>query len=234
MKYFRVLPSLSFIGILASVSFAQFERMEIFISPVRPPQVISQQGLARIAARQTDGSAADLGIYMARAYFAMINNDQKTALANYNSAIGISADNASLYMSRANVYANLGETENAEADRRTAINLLTARIEKNALDPTGYVERGLYFGRSGDLESEMADYDRAIELGAGTAQIYFYRGTTLLKAKEYERALDDLNRAAELGPRLADIFKTRASLYHTIGDLEREQADTQQYFTLKR
>jgi tetratricopeptide (TPR) repeat protein len=234
MNQFRVF-SLLFIGILASSSYAQFEKLEVIVSLSRPPcaRPCSDQGdIARRAARPTDGTPADADTYLARAVLNFSGGKYRETLNNYNSLIATTPGDPQLYSSRAIVYTKLGNLNLAAADRQTAGELFDRKVEANTSDPAAYMARGLYYGNAGDLQKELAEYERAIELGMDTPQIHYYRGTSYLKFNEYEKALGDLNRMVELNPRLADSYKIRASLYQTLGDTEQAQADMEKYSEL--
>ncbi|HEV7645265.1 MAG TPA: tetratricopeptide repeat protein [Pyrinomonadaceae bacterium] len=230
MKSLRILQLPIFLSVFfaaAVPAHGQMIRLTIQTCEGTSPHCISSR-----ANRVTDGSSADPATFVARAYFNILNSDYKGAAANYDNAIRMAPADAALYSNRAEMYAKLGDSKRAEGDRALAMSLLNEQVEKDPLDAAGYLARGLNFGRAGDPQRELADYDRAIELGLNTTQIFYYRGVSLLKLREYERALNDLNRAAELGPKFAQIYKVRASLYHDLGDFGREEADMQKYSEL--
>jgi tetratricopeptide (TPR) repeat protein len=236
MKILRILSWAFLVGMLASAASAQFQKLEVIASLSRPPQVrpVTMEAIAKRAARQTAGTSADIDTYLSRAVVNIQKGDYAGARENYDRLIDLIPEDAQLFDSRADVDVKLGDANAAAKDRETAGRLFELNVQKNVYDPLAYVARGLYFGRAGNPDRELSDYERAIELGLDTPQIHYFRAVIYLRSNRYENALNDLNRAIELDPKLAEPYKTRAQLFQALGDSARQQADLELAAKLSR
>jgi hypothetical protein len=75
--------------------------------------------------------------------------------------------------------------------------------------PIAYKNRGTAFDRRGQVNEALKDYDKAIALGLGDAQIFVNRGLVYLKLGQVALAVSDFKRACELG----DMFGCNAPHY---------------------
>ncbi len=62
-------------------------------------------------------------------------------------------------------------------------------------DAKAYRERGIFAYRSGDLDSAIADFDRAIQLDPKFTAAYIDRGIVLYRMRKFERAFADIAQA---------------------------------------
>ena len=87
------------------------------------------------------------------------------------------------------------DTDGAPAERLTA---------------TDHVIRGNDHLASGQYESALAEYYRAILLDPGLASAFFNRGNAYLRKGKYELAIKDYDTAAKLDPQYTDAAKPPA------------------------
>jgi tetratricopeptide (TPR) repeat protein len=62
-------------------------------------------------------------------------------------------------------------------------------------DAKAYRERGIFAYRSGDLDSAIADFDRAIQLDPKFTAAYIDRGIVLYRLRKFEKAFADIAQA---------------------------------------
>ena len=79
--------------------------------------------------------------------------------------------------------------------------------------------------RGNDVDREIADLDRAIELDPGLAKAWANRGLAWIDKRGWDRAIADLDRAIALDPRLASAWGARGSARLEKGDRDGAIAD---------
>jgi len=79
-----------------------------------------------------------------------------------------------------------------------AIQLLFAFVQTHPDDALAYYHLGYAFGRSGDQESEVKYYEKAVELGYTENNIYYNLGMAYGERKEYDKAERMFQRALSL------------------------------------
>jgi tetratricopeptide (TPR) repeat protein len=67
-----------------------------------------------------------------------------------------------------------------------------------------------------DPTQAKADFDAAIALNGGDAEMYVDRAQALALGRHYWEAIDDLNRAIDLEPKRADAYIYRATAYRLV------------------
>ena len=77
----------------------------------------------------------------------------------------------------------------------------------------------------GDLDSALADYNKAVELKADNPDLYVSRGRAYFNMKSYELSVKDFDKAIELNPKTPIAFIDRARSYEKLGDRQKAQAD---------
>jgi tetratricopeptide (TPR) repeat protein len=137
-----------------------------------------------------------------RANTAVNSGKYSTAIESLSQAIGITAEDASLFRMRADVYALQGENANARADFSTAVRLSPS-------DPDLYNYRG-YFLMSQGLNGEArADFDKAVELNPRHTAALNNRGLMTLAVQSFKEAEADFTRAIESDRKSADAWNNR-------------------------
>jgi tetratricopeptide (TPR) repeat protein len=107
--------------------------------------------------------------------------------------------------------ASTEKIESAEAPRAEIVPASVTEPEAAAAPPLGppleitpppdakaYRERGIFAYRSGDLDSAIADFDRAIQLDPKFAAAYIDRGIVLYRMQKFERAFADIAHAKRI------------------------------------
>jgi Flp pilus assembly protein TadD len=129
--------------------------------------------------------------YEGRGRIALRHGDYGRALADFNEAIHLNPNRASLYRDRAQAYRQTGERELAIADYDEAI----------ALDPklaAPYHERGLALAAKGDLDRAILSYSTAVRLDPSDAQVRLDRGLAFVARGQADDARADFEAALAL------------------------------------
>ena len=125
----------------------------------------------------------------------------------------------------------LGVSSYAADDWDSAIAQLTnalseAKANKAALDPAAiYFYRGTAYGKQGEYDSAIADFNEALLLNPKVATVLNNRGIAYREKGEYDRAIADFNEALKLNPKDADGFYNRGIAYDNKGEYDRAIAD---------
>jgi tetratricopeptide (TPR) repeat protein len=98
-------------------------------------------------------------------------------------------------------------------------------IRKFPLKPRPYLNRGLAYQFSGDLEQAIADYTRAIEADRNLAEAYINRGNIYAYTGRPDLALSDYDKAIEIDPRSAVAYTNRGLARHSKGRIEEALSD---------
>ncbi len=121
--------------------------------------------------------------------------------------------------------------DNAIAQLTTAIS--DAKPNKAALDPAAiHFYRGTAYGKKGEFDRAIADYNQAIKLNPKDAEAFNNRGVAYGYKGEYDRAIADYNQAIKLNPQLAEAFNNRGIAYYDKGEYDRAIADYNQAILL--
>jgi Flp pilus assembly protein TadD len=131
--------------------------------------------------------------YEGRGRIALRHGDNGRAIADFNEAIHLDPNRASLYRDRAQAYRQNGDLGLAIADYDEAI----------ALDPkpaAPYRERGLALVAKGDLDRAILSYSTAVRLAPTDAQARLDRGLAFLARGQATDARADFEAALALPP----------------------------------
>ena len=74
---------------------------------------------------------------------------------------------------------------------------------------------------SPDIESQIDDYTKAIELEPNNGKAYNNRGASYYNLGEYEKAIDDYSKAIELDPNYTNVYYNRGDSYYNLGEHEK-------------
>ena len=88
-----------------------------------------------------------------------------------------------------------------------------------------YNSRGLAYGKQGEYELAIDDYNMAIELEVDNAKFYNNRGVSYSKLGKYELAIYDFNQAIELASDDAIFYFNRSYAYFFNGEYEKADID---------
>lgn len=86
-------------------------------------------------------------------------------------------------------------------------------------------QRGIAYGRQGDYQHAIADYDEAISLDPKHVSAYNNRGIAYARSGDYERAIADYDEAIQLDPKYALAYNSRGFAYTRRGDDNHAIAD---------
>jgi tetratricopeptide (TPR) repeat protein len=131
--------------------------------------------------------------YEGRGRIALRHGDNGRAIVDFNEAIHLNPNRASLYRDRAQAYRQNGDLSLAIADYDEAI----------ALDPkpaAPYRERGLALTAKGDLDRAILSYSTAVRLDPSDAQARLGRGLAYLARGQANDARADFEAALALPP----------------------------------
>lgn len=88
-----------------------------------------------------------------------------------------------------------------------------------------FYNRALGYGKKGDYDRAIQDYDETLRLNPNYVAALNNRGNAYLDKKEYNRAIEDYDRASGLDPNYALAFYNRARAYSAKKDDERALQD---------
>ena len=141
-----------------------------------------------------------------------IKKNYELAIKDFDKAIILSPDDASLYIARGVAHIKKHEYEFAASDFSKA-------IELNPNHADAYNGRGFTHYRSGDFGSAIADYNQATHLNPDLSEAYCTRGEAWLHLSEWDKAKSDLIIAKERG---IDVIASFRKDYESVGDFEQK------------
>ncbi|RNF25922.1 uncharacterized protein Tco025E_01808 [Trypanosoma conorhini] len=137
----------------------------------------------------------------------------KEAIAMFDKAISLDADNADFYHNRGFSQRKLGNYREAVKDYTTAL----------SLDPNhfkAYYNRAYCYDRLGEGTNAIADYTKAISIQDGNPNAYHNRGAALEKACRLDDAVADYTRALQLDNVNPFTYNARGMAYDRLGKSE--------------
>lgn len=150
------------------------------------------------------------------AYFA--TNDLEKAVADFDSAIALSPQDARAYEARAIAYASEHVYEKAAADDKAA-------IEIDPLSVRAYNNLAIVYKAEGRLVEAIASYDRAISIAPNEPKLYFNRGKCLRAFERTKDAIADYDHAIALDGAFLSAYLARGNAYEALGNVENAKAD---------
>jgi tetratricopeptide (TPR) repeat protein len=114
-----------------------------------------------------------------------------------------------------------------------AIEVLSARIERDPGNGTAYSYRGWAYLEMGEYENAVRDYAKAIERYPEEPSVYYGRGYAYHAMGVYESAIRDYAKAIVLYPEHASAYCCRGSAYFGMGDYESAVRDYTQAIQLR-
>ncbi len=88
-----------------------------------------------------------------------------------------------------------------------------------------YLNRGIDCIALGDYRQALNNCNKAIELNAEGAWVYFIRGCIYNKFGDHHEALNDYGNAIKLSPWLADAYVNRGNTYYELGNYDQAIVD---------
>jgi TonB family protein len=77
----------------------------------------------------------------------------------------------------------------------------------------------------GEVDSALADYDKALEIKADDPSLYVSRGKAHFTKKSFDQSVKDYDKAIELAPKTAVAFLSRGASYEKLGDVQKALKD---------
>jgi tetratricopeptide (TPR) repeat protein len=139
--------------------------------------------------------------------------DTQQALEFYTEKIRLNPTSAYDWRSRAAVWHEKGEIENAIKDSTEAIRL----------DPKfriAYITRGLAHSDKGDFDVAIKDYTEAIRLDPKNVTAYINRGNSLSNKGDLDASIKDLTEAIRLDPQNAIAYHNRGNALSVKGNFD--------------
>jgi tetratricopeptide (TPR) repeat protein len=153
-----------------------------------------------------------------RGFARVLKNDLDLALADFDEAIRLDAQNALAFNNRGIAYQFRDDLDQAITNYNQAI----------LLDPTyasAFNSRGNAYKAKGDLDRAIIDYDLAIRLDPRFVVAFIGRGTVYLAKDQLDHAIADFDQSILLDRRHADAFNNRGMAYLVKGDPDRAIAN---------
>src|SRR5580693_6159990 len=88
-----------------------------------------------------------------------------------------------------------------------------------------FSNRGTAYGRKGQLDRAIEDFDEAIRLNPNFAEAYVKRSIAHALKGQFDRAIEDFDQAIRLNPNNVAAFLDRGNEYRAQGDFDRAIAD---------
>jgi tetratricopeptide (TPR) repeat protein len=88
-----------------------------------------------------------------------------------------------------------------------------------------HFNRGEEYFKTGDYDSAISEYDRAIQLNPNNIEAYTYRGNAYDSKGDIDRAISDFDQAIQLDPSYGKAYINRGVAYIVKGDLDRAISD---------
>ena len=147
-----------------------------------------------------------------------MKKDYDQAIENYNAALRLNPNYATVFNSRGNVYLDKKDYDRAIQDYDQAIGLSPNYA-------VAFYNRGLAYQNKKDQDRAIQDYDQAIRLDPKYATAFNNRGNVYRDRKDYDRALQDYNQAIRLDPKYAAAFNNRGNVYRDMKEYDQAIQD---------
>jgi tetratricopeptide (TPR) repeat protein len=209
---------LVFIGIIfsdASVSEARWRRHRICRNAVNCTGA-AKSAAARAASQcSSPDSETILGV-----------SDLRAEVAQYNLQLQRSPNNVTVRIARGMALLELGEIAAGNKDLALAVKLAPTSAHAWEAFGDGQLD-------SGNYQSALTAFSKAINLGLGIARVFMKRGNMNHCLKHEEAAIQDLTYAIRLEPSNADAYFYRAEVWRALDQWEKAFTDLNRLVELK-
>lgn len=127
------------------------------------------------------------------------SKDFKGALKLLDKAVGLSAQNASLYVKRALVYRNLKKNKEALKDCKKA-------LELDGKSTDAYYQQGMVYAAKKDFQEAVQSFQQALAIDKNYANAYLGMAVVKQEAGDAEGACEDAKKAKDMGSYEAEEF----------------------------
>ncbi len=159
---------------------------------------------------------ADATTFQNRGYAFYTQKKHKESLADYDKAIAMGASNDILFNNRGLVLYDLDRVEEAIVDYGKSL-----AIKETALT---YGNRGQAFSTKKKCKESLADFDKAITMGASDDILFNNRGNSLFALGRVEEAIIDYGKSLAIKPG-APAFQNRGHAFFTKKKYKESLAD---------
>ena len=166
-----------------------------------------------------DAALASSRDYVNRAIDRTESGDIYGALSDAEQAVILNPKDGDAYLSRGSAKAALGLHEQAIVDCTQAFRCPdNSRFSRSEFLLICHWERADSKAALGNHTGAIADYDRAVELGFDTPEVYYNRGHCKADLGDHAGAIADYDRAVELGFDTPDIYLNRGHRKAELGN----------------
>ncbi len=111
---------------------------------------------------------------------------------------------------------------------RQSIERFTEAMEAGHEPGIVYLSLGVAYLKMNDWDPAKGNFDRAIEIDAGNAGAFYYRGTSFMLREDYARAVSDFSRAIAIRPEHHAAILARGISYVNMGKGKEGSRDIKQ------
>jgi tetratricopeptide (TPR) repeat protein len=169
------------------------------------------------------------GTYDNRGALLLQAQEYKQAAADFTRAIELDSYNGNYYVHRRTAWLKLEKLAEAQADTvqiesLARLSRINQAVFRDAHAPQPYIDRGNYFLDVNQLDSALANFNRALELDAKNALALTQRSRTWLRKGDAQKALDDASAALEIARR-EETYGVRGDAYRKLRQYDKAIAD---------
>jgi tetratricopeptide (TPR) repeat protein len=149
------------------------------------------------------------------------NGDYEAAIAEFDQAIRLDADDGEAHLLRSVVHFRLGQYAKACADGNEAVRLDPDDTESHRV-------RGAAALAAADPDLALEDFEFILATGAMDADAYFHMGLALAAKAEFERAVAAYSKAIRYEPTRGEVYLWRGVALERLGRLAESAADREE------
>jgi TolB-like protein/tetratricopeptide (TPR) repeat protein len=152
-------------------------------------------------------------------------DSDRGALAQFTDAVQLDPNYAAARAARSRTLAVIANAYAQAADRRPLYDEAVAEARRAVTTagqfPEAYAALGyaLFYGKL-DIKSANGPYEKARELGGGSADVLGLYATYRARRRQFDQALSAIQRAASLDPLNPNVFKSRGRIKFAAGDYD--------------
>ncbi len=156
--------------------------------------------------------------YNIRAYIHISQNEDSSALADYNKSISLDTLNPATYINR-------GILAYRTKDYRTAISDYDKAVVLDSTNTQALFNRGLLRTEVGDNNNAINDFSRILFLDEENDDARFQRATVYLSLKDYNNAINDYERIIKKYPDFIPAYYGKADAEEGLNNLKQASID---------
>ncbi len=176
---------------------------------------------------QIEHDPESVGGWQNRGVWLRDNKKPQQAISDFNTALSINQQDATLYNSRGKALAEIGQFAPAVQDFTKAINLKPNMLEALA-------NRGAAYGALNKIDSTLADLTAVLMQDSLNVNALLNRGMANDVLGNIEASIKDFTKVIELDPLSTNAFLNRMQGYRKLNQLEKAMADCTSYLNLKK